>query len=491
MPERCEDAPITLRESAAPGEILPRAARLVPPRPDGPTRELIRLAWPLVLSTSFFTLQIVLDRILLSRNSSAAVGAGMSAALVFWVFLSLLQNTAGYATTFVAQYTGAGQPRHIGPIVWQSLHFSFGSGVAFLGLMPLAGPLVGLSGHDPELQELEATYFRCLCVAALPMLVTASVSSFFAGRGDSRTVLGINAVGLAVNGSCAYAWIFGHFGFAARGIAGAGWATVAGSIASAVFALALMLRRRHRAEFATGSGWRLDLALLRRLLRFGLPNGLLAMLDVLSFTAFLLLIGWLGKVELAATSITVTLNLLAFLPMWGLAQAVEVLVGQRLGSDRPDEAERMTWTGLGLALAFTGAVALLYVLVPETLVLPFRSEADAGNWERVGAMVPVLLRFVSLYCLFDCSNLILSFALRGAGDTRFVTWVALSLSWPVMVLPTWAAWRFGWGLYAAWGFATLYIILMSGTFLFRFRQGKWRSMRVIETARQADAPAVG
>jgi MATE family multidrug resistance protein len=105
--------------------------------------------------------------------------------------------------------------------------------------------------------------------------------------------------------------------------------------------------------------------------------------------------------------------------------------------------------------------------------------------------VPVLLRFVSLYCLFDCSNLILSFALRGAGDTRFVTWVALSLSWPVMVLPTWAAWRFGWGLYAAWGFATLYIILMSLTFLFRFRQGKWRSMRVIETARRADAPAVG
>src|SRR5947209_6035517 len=158
MPERCLEGP------------APLAIR----RPDGPTRELLRLAWPLVLSNSFVTLQIVLDRILLSRSSSAAVGAGMSAALIFWVFLSLLQNTANYATTFVAQYTGAGRPRDTGPVVWQSLHFSFVSGLAFLALVPLAGTVVALGQHAPELQELEATYFRCLCVAALPMLVTAS-----------------------------------------------------------------------------------------------------------------------------------------------------------------------------------------------------------------------------------------------------------------------------------------------------------------------------
>jgi MATE family multidrug resistance protein len=226
-------------------------------------------------------------------------------------------------------------------------------------------------------------------------------------------------------------------------------------------------------------------------MRFGLPNGIFALLDVLGFTAFMQLVGRLGEVELAATSIACTLNLLAFLPMWGLGQAVEVLVGQRLGEDRPDDAERVTWTGLRYSLGFTTLVALLYVAAPEALALPFRSEADAANWARVGAMVPLLLRFVTVYRLFDACNLILSFALRGAGDTRFVTWVALALSWPVMVLPTWAAWHYGWGLYAAWGFASLYIILLAVTFFFRFRQGKWRSMRVIETPRQADAPAVG
>src|SRR5437764_5655649 len=91
--------------------------------PDLPTiRQLLRVAWPLVLSNSFWALQISLDRILLSHHSSVAVGASMAAVMVLWVPLSLLQYTSNYATTFVAQYTGAARPWRVGAAVWQSLH---------------------------------------------------------------------------------------------------------------------------------------------------------------------------------------------------------------------------------------------------------------------------------------------------------------------------------------------------------------------------------
>ena len=128
---------------------------------------------------------------------------------------------------------------------------------------------------------------------------------------------------------------------------------------------------------------------------------------------------------------------------------------------------------------FTAAVVVVYVLFPDQLADPFRSDNESATWELIRERVPKLLRFVSVYAMFDTVNLVVSFALRGAGDTRFVTRLALSLPWPTMVLPTWAVLEWGWGLYWAWAFATLYVLSMAGAFLVRFRQGKWRSMRII------------
>lgn len=456
---------------------------------DGGQRELLQLAWPFILSNSFYTLQILLDRVMLSRHDADAVGAAMAAAMVFWTAISLLQNTANYATTFVAQYLGAGQPRRVGPVVWQALWFSLLGGMLILALAPLAGPLVALGGHEPRLQALETTYLRCLAYSGLPFLVSASVGSFFAGRGASRTVLVINVTGLAVNGLTAWLAIFGRpeLGIPALGIAGAGWATVVGSATSAVLGLCLMLRPRFRTEYATAAGWRFDAPLFGRLLRFGLPNGLGSALDPLVFSFFILFVGRIGPAALDATSVTFTLNMLVILPTLGIGQAVEVLVGRRLGEDRPAIAARSAWTGLRVALVFTATLALVFLVLPGPLIALFEgAEIQDANRTEVRQLVPVLLRFVVVYCLFDAANLVFSFALRGAGDTRFVTLAALVFSWPSLVLPTWAAVEFGWGLYWAWSFASLYIMLLALTFLFRFLQGKWQSMRVIEM--RAGAP---
>ena len=104
-------------------------------------------------------------------------------------------------------------------------------------------------------------------------------------------------------------------------------------------------------------------------------------------------------------------------------------------------------------------------------------------------MMPVavkLLAFVAVYMVFDGANILFSAALKGAGDTRFVMVVAVSLSWIVMVLPTYLTVRYRWGpqggLYAAWFFTTAFVCIVSWVFLGRFLRGKWKRMRVIETA---------
>jgi MATE family multidrug resistance protein len=448
------------------------------PAPAGGFREMVRLALPLILSSSFMTLQITLDRIMLSQYSTDAVAAAMPAALLYWTILALLQNTASYATTFVAQYTGARRPERVGPAVWQALYFSIVSGILFLALIPLAPKIMELGGHSPAIRELEIIYFQYLCYAALPALIVAAVNSFFAGRGDSWTVLKVDALGLAINAAMVYTLVPGRWGFPEMGIKAPGLATAVGSSCSALLALYFFFRPQYRAPYCTGSGWRFDPELFRRLMRFGIPNGCQWMLEGLAFTVFLFLVGRLGDIDLAATNVAFSINFVAIVPMLGMGQAVMILVGQRLGEDRPDLAEKSTWTGFRSAWVYMGILALCYAFWPGPFLYLFAS--NDPKWPETAALVPGLLRFVALYSLFDSMNLIFSFALRGAGDTRFVTVVCLTLAWPMMVLPTWAVYYYGWGLNWAWVAATSYIITQAVVFLLRFRQGRWRSMRVIE-----------
>jgi MATE family multidrug resistance protein len=439
------------------------------------------------------TIQIAVDRILLSRHNPDEVAASFPAVILFWLPFALLQGTAGYVSTFVAQYTGAHRPHRVGPAVWQGLYFALVGGLLFLFMIPAAPHLIALGGHAPELQPLETIYLQYLAVAAMPMAVVAVVNGFFSGRGQTWTVLLIDATGTAVNASLAMLLIFGQFGLPEMGIEGAGLATVIGSWTSALLGTVLLFRKKFREDYGTVSGWRPERELFTRLLRFGGPAGLQMFLDVLAFTLFTIYVGQLGAAEMGATSLTITLNMITFLPMLGLGQAVCILVGQRLGEERPDIAEKSTYVGLRWMFGYISIIVVVYLTLPSLLLAAFEPTTleERTKFAAIAAIVPKLLVCVAIYSLADSMNIAFSFALRGAGDTKFVTWLTFTLAWPLMVLPTIyvvtnraeLAARFpemGDPIYWAWGFATLHIVAISLCFWLRFRSGKWKSMRVIE-----------
>ncbi len=463
-------------------ETPPEPPRL--PAPGG-SRELLGLAAPLIVSQSFMTIQVFVDTVLLSWHDPREMAASFPAVMWFWLPFGLLQVTAGYTSTFVAQYTGAGRPHRVGPAVWQGIHFAVLAGLLLLLLVPAAPLLMAVGGHTSALQALEVAYLRCLAFAALPMLVVAAVNGFFSGRGQTFTVLGIEAFGTAVNVALALVLIFGRLGLPEMGITGAGWATVAGSWASAILAVALLLRRRYRAEFATASGWRPERELFGRLMKYGGPAGAQVFLDVLVFNVFVQLVGRLGEAAMGATTLTVRLNMIAFLPMMGLGQAVCILVGQRLGGNRPDLAERTAYTGLKWTFGYMCLVAAVYLTLPGLIVSVFEGGRDPQEFAALAALVPGLLVCVATYSVVESVTVTFAFALRGAGDTRFVTLATFCLAWPIMVLPTYLVVRSGGSVSWAWWFATAHIFAMAGCFYLRFRTGKWKAMRVIESELEA------
>jgi MATE family multidrug resistance protein len=445
--------------------------------------EILRLAFPLILSHGSWTIQQIVDRIFLTWVSPEAVAAAMPAGMMNWTIVSLFTGTAGYISSFTAQYHGAKREGKIGPIVWQGLYFSLFAGVCVLPLLPLSTAVFGLFGHPSTVMALERKYFNVLLFGVFPAAASAALAGYYSGLGRTWTVLGVTFAATMTNVVLDYTMIFGKWGFPAMGIGGAAAATVISQVVSTAVYLSLCLHPSGRDRCNFRSGWRLKPALLWRLLRFGFPNGLHYSLESSGFTLFLIIVGRFGTSALAATNIAFNINHFAFMPMIGFGAAASIIVGRRLGEDRPDLAERAVWSVFKMTFAYMAAVAAAYVLLPDPFIAPYAARSDPARFAPVAALVKNLLKFVAFYSLFDTANIVFSAAVKGAGDTRFVMWTSLLLSWGLMVVPSVVGSQLRLvSLYALWAFATVYISALGLAFTARFMGGKWKRMRVIESA---------
>ena len=242
-----------------------------------------------------------------------------------------------------------------------------------------------------------------------------------------------------------------------------------------------MLKSHYRQKYFTWVGKKLSIDQFKSLWKFGAPSGFQFLLDMVGFTIFVLLLGRLGRTELAASNIAFQINTLAFMPMMGFGIAVSVLVGQNIGKRDPEKAAFSTWSAAHLTFTYMITISLLYVLIPELFLMPFGLKADPVVFQKTVDYGIVLLRFIALYSVFDALNIIFASAIKGAGDTKFVMYMAVFLSWTIMVIPTYfSIVVFELDLFVAWWFATAYVIILGFLFLFRFLQGKWKHMSVIE-----------
>jgi MATE family multidrug resistance protein len=458
--------------------------RLVPSRwwrGPGGGREVLSLAYPLILSHLTITVQVFMDRLFLTWYSVEAVAGAVTGLFATWAIIHLFLGTGEYLTAFIAQYLGSRRPWRVGPALWQGIYFSVAAGLLLVALQPLMRPLFTAAGHAPAVQAHEITYARILMLGGFPVVLMATASTFFTGRGRTKVVLVVNALVTALDILLNYLWIFGHGGFPRAGVAGAALSTVLTQAMGAGIYLALAFAPANRRRFATLQGWRFEAPLFGRLLRYGLPTGLQASAEILAFAFFMMIVGRLGTAELAASSLAFNLNMIVFFPMLGLGVAVSALVARHLGAEQPAAAERSVYSALWVSLVYMVLCGLLYFLLPHLLLAPYAAGADPARFAYVQETAVVLLRFVALYSLFDMMNVMFAAGLRGAGDTRYPLVLTVVLAWGAMLVPTWVACIvFGAGVYVAWTAASAYVVLLGLLEMRRFQQGRWRSLRIVE-----------
>ena len=452
-------------------------------QPCGP-REVLAISLPLIVQTAFWSVMWFIDRLYLSWYSPEATAAALPGGMFHWVLICLPSGIASFVNTFVAQYHGAGRPKRIGVAVKQGIWFGWATVPLFLLAVPLAPWIFALVAHTPQVQRLEVIYFQVLAFGAGAVVISNAQSSFYTGRGFTGIVMLVNAAGTLLDICLEYAFIFGALGLPEMGIAGAALTTVISNWATVLMFWLLMRRPQEREPFGLDDN-RFDWEIFRRLIRFGLPSGLPQLIEGGAFTVLTNAVTAVSLVAGAATSLAFTINAVAFVPMIGLNIAVSTLVGQKLGENRPDLAARATWSAMALAMLYTGLCAAMYLAVPDWFLTLHTAFADKATFPAVRQTTIQLLWFVALYCFFDAMQIVLVGALRGAGDTRFVLINATTISFISIVtgllLERHYRWQeTGYGLYGWWWVMTIWLFALGLSYLGRFIQGRWKSIRVIE-----------
>ncbi|HWL07628.1 MAG TPA: MATE family efflux transporter [Planctomicrobium sp.] len=449
--------------------------------PAGSMRELLLVAFPLVVSAGSFSLMNVVDRVFLARLSVEALAASMPSSMLVWTVMSLALGVAGYTNAFASQYEGAGRKERVTSAIWQGFWIALVGGISLLPLMLFARQIFSSMGHAPEVVELEITYFIWLCPVAIPTLLSTVFSAYFAARKKTSVIMWVNVSTAILNAVADYILIFGLGPIPGFGMRGAAVATILAQSTGSIVLGYLMFRQGHRDGYPFAATFGVDWKLLKRMVRYGIPNGIHMFMDIGAFTFFVALVGQLGTNEQAATNLAFTLNSLAFVPMFGMGTAIVTLVGHRVGEGRPELAVKTVWKAFYLSGSYMIIFAAIYLSLPDLILSPFTHESEAAAFKEIRPIVIVLLQYIALYTFFDAMAIVFGSAIRGAGDIWFSLFFSIACSWLLMVVPSVLAVRYGWGLHGCWISITVAVLVMGIGFLTRFQLGYWKSMRVIES----------
>jgi len=427
--------------------------------PPGTVREeawrLAGLSWPVVLSSLGMTTMSFVDFLVAGRLGAVSMGAvGIGHGVSFALLIPAI-GTAHGVDPLVAQAFGAGRPARAGAAaekgaIWLAL-LAVGIVAGHLG----AASLLAVLRQDPALVP-EATLYCQICAAGVPPFVGfLLVRQLLQGNGLMRPAMWAVLIANIVNLFVDLAFGLGWGPFPRWGVAGIGWATVAVRwvMLGALLLVAWHPLRRARPtpeERARLSLWEVG--------RMALPVGLHNSVEAWAFVAAGLVAGSLGATAAAAHTASINVASMAFMVAIGIGAAASTRVGNLVGAGLP--WSRSAWVAVGLAMGLMSGSAVLFFTIPETIARMYTPDP------LVVAAVATVLPLAAAFQWFDGAQAVAFGVLRGLGDTRVPSVLALVAFWGLSVpLQIGLAHGLGWGLPGVWvglvvGLATISVTLL-------------------------------
>lgn len=371
-------------------------------------RQLIGLAWPVLIAQVAVVLNGVIDTIMAGRLSALDLAAvGIGASIYITVFMTCMGVLLAL-TPAVAHLYGAGRRADIGEEVRQSGWLGLVLSMAAIALLWHPEPFLVLARLTPAVEVKVRAYLQAVSWGVVPSLAFRIFYGFMSGIGRPRAVMAFNLIGLAAKIPLNLLFMYDLD----MGAAGCAASTAAISWVLALLAWGWCCRQADCAEFAVFA--RLTpprLAAIGALLRLGAPIGATFLVDVTSFTFMALFVARLGPITSAAHQIAANLAILSFMVPLSVGQAALVLAGHALGAKDPAGARRAGVIGLAVGLCISILVGVLLSLGAGVLVAVYTPD------EAVRAVATTLVGIVAFYHVADSIQAVAVNVLRGYKKT--------------------------------------------------------------------------
>ncbi len=435
--------------------------------------EILGFAAPLVLGLLTAALHSVIDTAFMARLGTAQVAAVGIAATLFFVGMMLFIGMMRNSIAFVGRAFGEGRPERIGDLIghyqWIAL-----AAAPLLWCTVIVYPWIAELGRlSPEVAALGWTYLGTRLWGVPLFLTVVLYSALYNAVGRSVLPMAIAWGELALKMGLNYLLVLGHGGFPALGLVGAAWASVLAEGAAAAAILGITYGGPLRQRFQLRLLARPRRAQMGALLAVGIPQGLGDGVEVLAYLAFFAIVGRLGEATLAANNIAIVTTQLLFLPGFALGIAGSSYMGRFLGAGLPALAEQTTWRILAIGAAYMGLLGLPLWGLGADIAGLYSSDPE------VVRLAALAFKVMAIYQVLDGAGIILRLTLGGAGDTRLPTLI-MAASAGLIMLPGawWLSQAFAPGIVGGWIAAFVHMAVLAGLLLWRFRQGRWRQVRL-------------
>jgi putative MATE family efflux protein len=438
-----------------------------------------RLAWPTMLQNAIAGLQGIIDHAMVGHfvgyTANAAIGVSWQIIIVVIVFVTSVFS--GMAV-LVARFAGANEPAKVNRVVYQALLVALALSTFMAAAGYFAAPgLLDAVNAAPEVRREALPFLRAMFVGIFGMVLFFMLSGAFRAAGDPRTPLrlGVAMTGLTI--------LFNVLLIPRLGTIGAALGTIASSSIVAAYGVGRLFAPGSVIQFPRGMDVAPDLGIIRSLFRFGLPTGIQGIAMNVAGVLLLRFIGSLEHSAAAQAAYAVAYTELFALITWtsvGLMGASATIAGQNLGAGNPERARHGVAVASRIGLGVAAAIGTTFLVIPGHLLGIF------GMTDPLVASIGTqLLTYLSVSGLFVTVALSYTGGLQGTGDTRSPLFISIASQ---IVVPI--------GL-CAWLEATrglqpgdIWLAIVLGHFtraalsVLRFRQGRWRGIRVdIEPAR--------